>query len=263
MSTLAAKAVGVTLAGRPILERVDLTVASGEVVGLLGPNGAGKSTLLRVLASVLVPQSGEIRLDGEPVATFPRTELARRIAYLPQAASCHWPMAVEQVVALGRLPHRRPWAPMSRHDRDCVARAMRTTDVEQFRGRSVGALSTGERARVLVARAVAGEPHVLLADEPVAGLDPAHQLEVMAMLERMAAEGAAVIAVLHDLTLAARYCSRLALLGAGRMVASGDAASVLSTEHLHETFGIRAFRGESADGPFVIPVGRATSRHPP
>jgi iron complex transport system ATP-binding protein len=256
MSGLAARAIGVPLGGRRILERVDLSVAPGEVVGLLGPNGAGKSTLLRVLASVLRPHSGEISLDGRPVGTIPRAELARRIAYLPQGASCHWPMAVEQVVALGRLPHRRPWAPMSSHDRACVARAMRTTDVEQFRGRSVGALSMGERARVLVARAVAGEPRILLADEPVAGLDPAHQLEVMAMLERMAADGAAVVVVLHDLTLAARHCSRLALLGDGRLVASGDAGTVLSTEHLRDCFGIRALSGESAEGPFVIPVGR-------
>jgi iron complex transport system ATP-binding protein len=165
-------------------------------------------------------------------------------------------MAVEQVVALGRLPHRRPWAPMSGDDWQRVCRAMQKTDVEQFRGRSVGALSMGERARVLLARALAGEPAILLADEPVAGLDPAHQLEVMAMLAQMAVDGAGVVVVLHDLTLAARYCSRLALLGGGRLVASGDARTVLSTDNLRDCFGIRAFSGESADGPFVIPVGR-------
>ena len=256
MSTLAAKEISVTLGGRLVLDRVDLEVASGQVIGLLGPNGAGKSTLLRVLASVLKSRSGEVSLDEQPVSTIPRSQLAKQIAYLPQGAECHWPMAVEQVVALGRLPHRGPWAPMSRDDWDHVARAMVTTDVEQFRGRSIGALSVGERARVLVARAVAGQPSILLADEPVAGLDPAHQLEVMAMLERMAADGAAVIVVLHDLTLAARHCSLLALLGEGRLVASGDAGTVLSTEHLRDCFGIRALSGESADGPFVIPVGR-------
>jgi iron complex transport system ATP-binding protein len=260
MSTLAATAIGVTLGGRRVLDRVELAVASGEVVGLLGPNGAGKSTLLRVLANVLEAQRGELRFDGRHVHTMPRTELAKHIAYLPQGAECHWPMAVEQVVALGRLPHRQSWrqfwTPMNQYDWDCVAAAMATTDVEQFRGRSIGALSMGERARVLVARAVAGEPRILLADEPVAGLDPAHQLEVMAMLERMAAEGAAVVVVLHDLTLAVRHCNRLALLGGGRLVASGDADTVLSTEHLRDCFGIRALSGESADGPFVIPVAR-------
>ena len=256
MSRLSAKAVSVTLGGRLVLDRVDLEVASGQVIGLLGPNGAGKSTLLRVLASVLKSRSGEVSLDGQRVSTIRPSELAKQIAYLPQGAECHWPMAVEQVVALGRLPHRRPWARLSQNDWDQVARAMMTTDVEQFRGRSIGALSMGERARVLVARAVAGEPAILLADEPVAGLDPAHQIEVMAMLERMAADGAAVIVVLHDLTLAARHCNLLALLGEGRLVARGDAASVLSTEHLRDCFGIRALRGESADGPFVIPVGR-------
>ena len=256
MSTLEAKAIDVTLGRRRVLERVDLRVAAGEIIGLLGPNGAGKSTLLQVLASVLTSYSGSVRLDGKSIGSIPRRSLAKLVAYLPQGAECHWPMAVEQVVALGRLPHRRPWAPMSRHDRDCVARAMATTDVEQFRGRSIGALSVGERARVLVARAVAGEPRILLADEPVAGLDPAHQLEVMAMLEHMAADGAAVVVVLHDLTLAARHCSRLALLGGGRLMANGDADTVLSTEHLRDCFGIRALSGESADGRFVIPVAR-------
>ncbi len=258
MSALEASAIDVILGTRRVLERVDLAVASGEVVGLLGPNGAGKSTLLRILAGVLRPRAGSVRLDQRPVASLTRAELARQIAYLPQGAGCHWPMAVEQVVALGRLPHRRPWAAMSQHDWDCVARAMRITDVEQFRGRSIGALSMGERARVLVARAVAGEPRILLADEPVAGLDPAHQLEVMAMFESMAADGAAVIVVLHDLTLAARHCSRLALLSAGRLVASGDADTVLSTEHLRDCFGIRALSGASPEGRFVIPVGRIT-----
>ncbi|GMQ95903.1 MAG: ABC transporter ATP-binding protein [Gammaproteobacteria bacterium] len=256
MSTLEAKAIGVTLGGRAVLERVDLRVTAGDIVGLLGPNGAGKSTLLRVLARVLGRHTGSVRLDGRCVDSIPRPQLAKLLAYLPQGAECHWPMAVEQVVALGRLPHRRPWAPMSAHDWDCVERAMATTDVEQFRGRSIGALSMGERARVLVARAVAGQPRILLADEPVAGLDPAHQLEVMAMLERMAADGAAVIVVLHDLTLAARHCSRLTLLGGGRLVASGDADTVLSTEHLRDCFGIRALSGESPEGPFVIPVAR-------
>jgi iron complex transport system ATP-binding protein len=256
MSTLTAKAIGVTLGSRPVLHGVDLEVSPGELVGLLGPNGAGKSTLLRVLAGVLTRHAGSVSLDGESIAHIPRQELAKRLAYLPQGAECHWPMLVEQVVALGRLPHRRPWASMSRQDWDCVAQAMARTDVEQFRGRSIGALSVGERARVLLARALAGEPRLLLADEPVAGLDPAHQLEVMAMLEAMAADGAAVIVVLHDLTLAVRHCSRLALLNGGRLVASGDPATVLSTEHLRDCFGIRALSGQSADGPFVIPVGR-------
>jgi iron complex transport system ATP-binding protein len=233
MSTLAATAIGVTLGGRRILDSVDLSVGPGDVVGLLGPNGAGKSTLLRVLANVLDTHAGEVTLEGRPLGGIPPRERARSIAYLPQNAACHWPMAVEQVVALGRLPHRLPWAAMSTHDWDCVTRAMHTTDVEQFRGRSVGALSMG--------------------------LDPAHQLEVMAMLERMAADGAAVIVVLHDLTLAARHCSRLALLGAGRLVAQGDADTVLSTEHLRDCFGIRALSGESPEGRYVIPVERITS----
>lgn len=256
MSRLQTHAVDVRLGARLVLDQVDIAIAPGEIVGLLGPNGAGKSTLLKVLARVITAHSGSVSLDGNSIERLPRQELAKRLAYLPQGADCHWPMAVEQVVALGRLPHRQPWAPMRRHDWERVAHAMARTDVEQFRGRSIGALSMGERARVLVARAVAGEPTILLADEPVAGLDPAHQLEVMAMLASMAAEGAAVLVVLHDLTLAARHCSRLVLLDGGRLVASGDASTVLSTEHLRNCFGIHALSGETAEGPFVIPVGR-------
>jgi len=258
MSTLAASGIGARLGIRRVLEDVDLAVAPGEVLGLLGPNGAGKTTLMRVLTRTLEPANGEVRLDERPLAHFSQTELARQIAYLPQGATCHWPMAVEQVVALGRLPHRGPWASMNRHDWDCVARAMRITDVQQFCGRSIATLSMGEQARVLVARAVAGEPRILLADEPVAGLDPAHQLEVMAMFEDMAAEGAAVIVVLHDLTLAARHCTRLALLDGGRLKAVGDADTVLSSENLRECFGIRALTGTSPEGRFVVPVSRIT-----
>ena len=254
MSTLAAETIGVTLGGRRVVDSIDVVLDAGEVVGLLGPNGAGKSTLLRVLAGVHAHHTGSVSLDGRSVERMPRRELARQLAYLPQDAQCHWPMAVEQVVALGRLPHRRPWAPMSRHDWDRVAHAMAKTDVERFRGRSIGALSVGERARVLLARALAADPRILLADEPVAGLDPAHQLEVMALLANMAGDGAAVLVVLHDLTLAARHCTRLLLIDDGRLLASGDAGTVLSSEHLRTCFRIRALHGESADGPFVIPV---------
>lgn len=260
MSRLEATAVSVTMGRRAILRDLSLGVRGGEVLGLLGPNGAGKSTLLRVMTRVLTPASGNVTLDGGDLRDIPASRLARRLGYLPQGAACHWPMAVAQVVALGRLPHRRPFAPMGAHDRECVERAMEQADVAQFRARPVDTLSTGERARVLLARALAGEPEVLLVDEPVAGLDPAHQLEVMTLLERLAGDGAAVLVVLHDLTLAARYCARLALLDGGRLVASGTAPQVLSDDNLRDCFGIRVHSGRSAEGPFIIPVERLPGR---
>ena len=256
MSRLAAEDISVTLGRRRVLHQVFLDVSSGEVVGLLGPNGAGKSTLLRVLAGVLTPQSGAVYLDERRGDAIAPSERAKCIGYLPQGAECHWSLAVEQVVALGRLPHRRPWSTMSATDWDSVDRAMSHADVSQFRARAVHALSMGERARVLLARALAGEPEILLADEPVAGLDPAHQLEVMELLQRMAENGAAVVVVLHDLTLAARHCTRLALLNEGSLVASGTEDAVLSPSNLRDCFGIRAHSGTSPEGRFVIPVER-------
>jgi iron complex transport system ATP-binding protein len=263
MSSLEATTVSVATGRRTILSDLSLGVHGGEVLGLLGPNGAGKSTLLRVMTRVLAPTAGSVALDGQDVEQIPPSQLARRIGYLPQGAACHWSLAVEQVVALGRLPHRRPFSAMSHGDWECVERAMDDADVAQFRGRPVDKLSTGERARVLLARALAGEPDILLVDEPVAGLDPAHQLEVMTLLERLAEGGAAVLVVLHDLTLAARHCARLALLDNGRLVASGDAQVVLSEDNLRDCFGIRAHRGHSAEGPFVIPVQRLPGRDQP
>ena len=217
-----------------MLEALSVSVDGGEVVGLLGANGAGKTTLLRALNGLLRPERGMSLVDGIELGKHSRRTLARHVAYLPQGAECHWHLEVEQVVALGRLPHRRPWAPMSRSDWQAVERAMAYTDVTQFSGRRVSSLSTGERSRVLIARALAGEPRIVLADEPVAGLDPSHQLEIMSLLGRLASSGTAVVVVLHDLTLAARYCTRLLLLHGGGI-------------HAH-----------SPEGPFVIPL-----RQPP
>ncbi len=256
MSKLAAEDISVTLIRRRVLDRVSLDVTAGEVVGLLGPNGAGKSTLLRVMAGVLTPRSGTVHLDDRLGDAIHPSERAKRIGYLPQGAECHWSLEVEQVVALGRLPHRGRWSGMSATDWRIVERAMGYADVSQYRGRAIHALSMGERARVLLARALAGEPEILLADEPVAGLDPAHQLEVMELVQRMAENGAAVVVVLHDLTLAARYCTRLALLYRGRLVASGSEDSVLTPANLRDCFGVRVHSGTSPEGRFVIPVER-------
>jgi iron complex transport system ATP-binding protein len=256
MSAVAGIGLRVVRGGRAILDDVDFEARAGELVGLLGPNGAGKSTLLRVLAGVLPAEGGRLTLRGRDPAGIDRQGRARELAYLPQAAECHWPLAVEEVVALGRLPHRGPWAPATGADREAVERALGYTDTLSLRRRRVDTLSGGERARVLLARALAGEPRVLLADEPVAGLDPAHQLEVMAVLDRLAGEGASVVVVLHDLTLAARHCHRLVLLDEGRLVASGSSEEVLSAENLGRSFHIRAHRGRSPEGPYVIPVAR-------
>ena len=256
MSLLAAEALSVSLNGRAVLQEVNLTVQAGELLGLLGPNGAGKSTLLRLLAGLLRPTSGRVLIQDQEVRTVGARKLARKLAYLPQGAECHWAMSVEQVVALGRLPHRAPWTRLDAVHRKHIHQAMNYADTLHLAGRPVNTLSGGEKTRVLLARALAGEPQILLADEPVAGLDPAHQLDLMQLLRRLAEDGAALVVVLHDLTLASRFCHRILLLHQGRVATQGSAEQVLSAENLARCYQIRAYNGQIDQGRFIIPLER-------
>lgn len=251
----ALQALSITVAGpeRPILDAVSLQFAPGRLVGLIGPNGAGKTTLLRLLAGLSRPDRGLVLLDGRPIHDLPAMRRARCLSYLAQGGQAHWPLAAEAVVALGRLPHGGGTTPA---DRAAVARAMALTGTTGFAGRRIDRLSGGETLRVLLARALAVEAPVLLVDEPVAALDPAHQLDVMAVLADQARLGAVVVAVLHDLSLAARFCDRLVLLTQGRVLADGDAARVLSAGHLATAYGIHAWRGEAGGRPLIIPWAR-------
>ncbi|MDX3806972.1 MAG: ABC transporter ATP-binding protein [Bosea sp. (in: a-proteobacteria)] len=251
--TIEARAIAVSLGGKPILQAVDLDLRPGELLGLIGPNGAGKTTLLRVLAGLLSPAGGTLLYDDDSPARLGRQALARRIAYLAQGGGTAWPLSVEAVVGLGRLPHRRPFAGASRADAAAIERALAACDAGRFRGRTIGTLSGGERRRVLLARALAVEAPYLLADEPLAGLDPLHQLEVMELLRQIARRGTGVVVVLHDLTLAARFCDRLALLDRGELVAEGTPNSVLDDERLANVFGIAALRGCHEGEPLLLP----------
>lgn len=256
MTLLSANSVSVSLGDTQILAGLDLGIAAGEVVGLIGPNGAGKTTLLRAMAGLLPLDGGEIRFEGRPLREIGRNTLARSLAYLPQGGESHWAVTVETLVMLGRLPHRGPWGAPSDTDRAAVEQALDACDVAQFRTRPTTHLSGGERTRVLLARALASEPKVLLADEPVAGLDPGHQLDVMEKLRDLAASGAGVVVVMHDLTLAARFCTRLALLHDKRIAAEGSAATVLSPDTLARCYGIRAFHGSADGNTIVVPLER-------
>jgi iron complex transport system ATP-binding protein len=256
MTTLCADSVSISLGDVHVLAGLDLEITAGEVVGLIGPNGAGKTTLLRAMAGLLPLDGGEIRFDGQPLQRIVRKQLARSLAYLPQGSGSHWAVTVETLVMLGRLPHRGPWRAPSASDQAAVEQALEACDVAQFRNRPTNQLSGGERTRVLLARALASEPKILLADEPVAGLDPGHQLDVMEKLRDLAASGAGVVVVMHDLTLAARFCSRLALLHDKRIFTEGTPAEVLSADILSRCYDIRAYHG-SADGkPIVVPLAR-------
>lgn len=226
---LSATDLTVTLGGRRVLDGVSAAFAAGRVTAVLGANGAGKSTLLRALAA-LIPVRG-VTLDGAAVTAMPPRERARAIGYLPQDPAVHWNMAAREVVALGRLPHG---------DRDTAAidAALAATDASAFATRPVRELSGGERARVLLARVVAGEPRWLLADEPLASLDPAHQRHVLTVLRAVAAQGAGVVMVLHDLTLAAQAADDVLLLKQGRVLAFGAAVDVLTAENIAAAYGV-------------------------
>jgi iron complex transport system ATP-binding protein len=253
------KNMEVSLGGQPIVKDVSLRVGHGEMLGLLGPNGAGKSTLLRSILQLIPVQRGRIELDGQPANTIPIHTRARKMAYVPQQGPVNWPLTVERLVALGRLPHLSGWQQPSPQDQQTVERILKQTDLEHLRDRPATTLSGGERTRVLLARALAVDAPLLLADEPVAALDPAHQLQIMQLLRAYCDTGHAVIVVMHDLTLAARYCHRLALMHEGKLVTSGSAREVLNPENLATVYNIDA-RYSQGDEFYIIPWQRVVDR---
>jgi iron complex transport system ATP-binding protein len=255
MSLMAVDGLAARLGGRDVLRGVALTVNPGEFVGLLGPNGAGKSTLMRA-ALGLIPASGARSLGGDPVGRLAPVERARRAAWLPQEREIGWPVSVATLVGLGRAPWRPAFAPETAGDRAAVSAAMARMDVARFADRPATALSGGERARALIARALAQETPLIVADEPAAGLDPAHQIDLMGCFAGLAREGRGALASLHDLGLAARWCDRLVLLCEGRVAADGPPRAVLTPELLAQVYGVRALIDWGAEGPVVQPVAR-------
>jgi iron complex transport system ATP-binding protein len=251
VSALTVTNVMVPIGAKIIVRDANLALKAGELVALVGPNGAGKTTLMRALAG-LVPAQGTIALQGKPLDTLPQRERARGIAYLPQGHIFHWPMSVEAIVMLGRAPHGDAFSSPSPDDRAAVARAMAITETESFAGRAVTTLSGGEKARVALARALATQASVLLADEPTAALDPRHQLVVMELLRGAAGDGKAILAIMHDLTLAARFADRVLVMGEGRIVADGPAAQALAPERLAAVFGIEAVTIDMAGKPVPL-----------
>ncbi len=238
------------LGGRRVLASIDARFAAGRVTVILGPNGAGKTSLLRAAAGLVAPTAGHVAIDDRRLDTMKRDERARTIGYLPQQGDVAWNMPSREVVALGRLPHKSGPAA----DIEAVLTAMNATDTEQFADRRIGELSGGERARVLLARVLAGEPQWLLADEPLASLDPAHQLDLLDRLRGQAARGVGVIVVLHDLAQAARVADDAVLVADGRITAAGPSPEVLTPDHLGALFGVRMVTVPGH--PICIPVER-------
>jgi iron complex transport system ATP-binding protein len=238
MTLLALSGLTVLRGDCPVVDSVSLAVETHEIVGLVGPNGAGKTTLMRG-ALGLLPARGTSSL-----ARLTPRERARHAAWMPQSREIAWPVTVETLVTLGRIPH----LPASPRDRDAVEAALARLDLAAFRDRDSTELSGGEQARVLLARVLAQETPLILADEPIAGLDPAHQIATMETFRDLAREGRGIVVSLHDLGLAARYCTRLLLMDRGRLAADGQPAEVLSEENLRTIFGVRARFEETEDG---------------
>jgi len=253
----------VSLGARKVLRGVSATLRPGRVTAILGPNGSGKTTLVKSLAGLIDADAGSVGYGGRAVPRIPPQERARTIGYLPQDGAVHWNIGVRDLVSLGRLPHRSPFAGPSETDQAAVTEALAATGTLELAERRAEELSGGERARVLLARVLAGRPEWLLADEPLASLDPVHQLDMLAQLRALTASGMGVVIVLHDLIQAARAADDVLLINQGRVVAFGSAKEALAHQPLREAFGVEVMMMPDGEGnPLPVPIGRTSTRNP-
>lgn len=247
---------------RTIVDHLDVMLPEGRITVILGANACGKSTLLRGLARLLSPASGRVMLGGEDVRSFAPKALARRVGFLPQAATAPGGVTVAELVARGRYPHQRLLQQWSSEDADAVNRAMRSTGVAVLRDRPVDELSGGQRQRAWIAMLLAQETPVMLLDEPTTYLDIAHQLEVLELCRRLNREqGRTVVLVLHDLDQACRYADHLVVMREGRVLATGAPEQVMTAGLVAEAFGLEALvqRHPVTGTPMVVPIAPLSS----
>jgi ABC-type cobalamin/Fe3+-siderophores transport system ATPase subunit len=238
-AVIAAHELTVGYAGRTVIDAADLTIGAGERVAVVGPNGAGKSSLLRAVTGVLAPRTGTLELLGESLDRVPRKRLARTIAVVPEVADLPFAMPIEEVVALGRLPHEPPLTGLRATDVAAVDGAIERIGIAHLRGRDMRELSMGERQLVFIAVAVAQAAPILVLDEPTAHLDIRHQVDVMELLVDLnERDGTTILAVLHDLALAAHFFPRVVMLAGGRIVADGTPGETLEASRIREVFGV-------------------------
>ena len=229
-----------------LLHKINLTLNTAEMVGIVGPNGAGKSTLLRALCGLETPNTGEVQLANLPLRDLTPNARAQQVAYLPQDPPVHWPVSVADVVALGRLHSKQT-------DAARIDQAIEQTGLAALQQRRMDQLSAGERMRVHIARLLASDARFLLADEPVTALDPFHQLQCLTVLRRQTEVDKGVAVVLHDLTLAARFCQRIVVLAQGQIVAEGSPREVLSAALIQQVYGVTSINASVDGQQYAIP----------
>ena len=252
-ASLTVQNMSVALGDRTVIHHLSATLQGGHLVALVGPNGVGKTTLLRAVAG-LIPSSGAIHVNGVALSNLSLKERAKQFGYLPQGHVVHWPLRVRDVVALGRYPHgATDPARLSDNDAAAVSRAIKAADVTSLAERRVTELSGGERSRVALARVLAVEAPVVLADEPTASLDPRYQLDIMNVLRSVANTGSLVIVVTHDLSLAARFADTVLVLSDGRLVAQGAPEHALSDAIMADVFRVDAYRADFRNQNVIVP----------
>ncbi len=254
MTFLTARNILISKNNNNIINNISLKIRPGELVGLIGPNGAGKTTLLKSLLGIVKPIEGGVYLNNLGINTLSRNYVSKHLGYLAQGAPCYWPVTVKQIVELGCLPHTYDTKKREGSISNIVAESMASTGISDLQFRKVTSLSGGERTLTMLARCLAGQAPLILADEPVTGLDPSHQIKIMQLLKNQVSSKTGVVAVLHDLNLAAKYCSRLVLMSEGKIYADGVPETVLSTQNISNVYGIKA-KMQYLDGQPIILSG--------
>jgi iron complex transport system ATP-binding protein len=252
LNGLSIKNAGVRIDGRWLVQGASFDVEPGAVTTLVGPNGSGKSTILRLLSGLWQATEGCVELDGTPLRKMRRRDVARRLSFVPQDTGIDFGFSVQEVVEMGRHPHRGRFESFEDSDRRSVARALEQADVAELAARPVNELSGGERQRVLIARSLATEAEILLLDEPTSNLDIDHGLEVLTLLRRLANEGKSVVVALHDLNAVMRFADRAIVLDGGRISVEGPPAEVLTEGSVAAVFGVRLERLQRQDGSPVL-----------
>lgn len=259
---LDARNLSLRIGEKTIVDDVSVQIEQGQIIGLIGPNGAGKTSLLKILANVSKADSGSYQFAGKNITDYQEKALAQSFGYLAQNASAHWPLKVHKLIELGRLPWQGYRRKLTGNDQQMITQAAEKTEVTHLLDRVSTTLSGGEQTRVFLARLFAAEPAVIFADEPIAALDPYHQLHIMEILQQHARNGGTVLVVMHDINLASRFCDKLILMNHGKIVKYGALNELLQNNLLADTYGIDLRMFCEGDSFSIIPWARTSAANP-